>query len=136
MKADIVISELTVDNTGDQMLSGVILHFPEPLFPVQNTGNLNAGFERDICVMDNRTVLFLNVQNNCIAEITRIRSLTAALRKKCGLIQNDRIFCPVGPFFCIGNRLTGKHLSRKLPKITVMIVQLFCYDTHGIRFSF
>ena len=88
MKAYIVISEGAVYDTGNDVLSRVLLHFGETLLIVDGTVYLCVRLKFRIGVMDDDIVLFLHIQHVYAAQASGISVLAAALREEYGLVQN------------------------------------------------
>ena len=118
MKANVVVAERRVDQTGQDMLAGMLLHIRKPLVPVDLTAHLGARrnlvldhMADDILLVDlriaHRNALLTNKQT------ADIRGLTTLLREKAGLIQNDRK--------ALLDRLTGKHGRGKAGAVGVLV---------------
>ena len=88
MKAYIVISEGAVYDTGNDVLSRVLLHFGETLLIVDGTVHLCARRKFCVGVMDDDIVPLLHIQHVYAAQASGISVLAAALREEYGLVQN------------------------------------------------
>ena len=104
------------------MLSRMLLHLHEPLFPVKDPSDPDPGLQRRIRDMQDPAVFFPDIQDLHIPERAGIRILSAALREKGGPVQLDLIFFSI----C---RTAGNDLRLKFRKMTVFIKQLFCHFT-------
>ena len=65
METYVVISECTVHDTGDDVLSGVLLHLGEALGVVDATFHFGSRIQWLIGIVDDLPLLFLNIQYLC-----------------------------------------------------------------------
>ena len=92
----------------------MLLHQVKPSLPVYFTDHFCSGFQFAFYIMDQLSVLFLNICNRCISQNSKIGWLTASFRIKCALIQNHlKAFLLFSAFH---------NLCRKLFYINVFII--------------
>ena len=89
MKAYIIISVSLMDQSAHHVLTGMLLHQIKPSYPVNASLYFCSGFHRLICIMEKFSLLFMHFLYFHIVEISGIAWLSAALRVKSTLIQND-----------------------------------------------
>ena len=86
MKADILISEQLMNDTGENMFPGVLLHQIKASVPVDGSVNGCARFKGNIGNMKNDPVLSVGIFYGCFIEGSLITGLTAAFRIKCRIV--------------------------------------------------
>ena len=111
----------------DNMFSGMLLHQIKSSVPVNLSGNITACFNRFFCIMDDLSIFFMYFQNFHIIQRTKVTWLSAALRIKSGLIQNDLI--SFTSFSALEN-FCGKFFY-----IYIFVIQFSCF-THAAEPSF
>ena len=85
METYVVISECAVHDTGDDVLSGVLLHFGKALRVIDMSVNFGFWLQRFVGIVDNLLILFLDIQYLCISKDSGVGILAAAFREKYGL---------------------------------------------------
>ena len=91
METYVVISECAVHDTGDDVLSGVLLHFGKALRVIDMSVNFGFWLQRFVGIVDNLLILFLDIQYLCISKDSGVGILAAAFREKYGLVKNDLV---------------------------------------------
>ena len=114
MEADVVVAEAGMDKTGDDMLAGMLLHPGKALLPVKNAFYLRADLQGLPGVVPDFSIFLMCIEDLHVAQISRISGLSAAFRKKCGLVERH---LPVILFL-----LTGSHHRRKCGQMAVFII--------------
>ena len=87
MEAHIIIAEAGMDETGDDMLAGMLLHPGKAFVPVEDTLHFRTDFQRFPGVMPDFSGFLMGVEDLHIVQIPGIPGLSAALREKRGLVQ-------------------------------------------------
>ena len=96
------------------MLAGMLLHPGEAFFPVQDAFYLRADFQGLSGIMPDFSSFLMGIEDLHVAQISRISGLSAAFRKKCGLVERH---LPVILFL-----LTGSHHRRKCGQMAVFVI--------------
>ena len=91
MKADIFISVQLMNDTGHDMLTGMILHEIKTSVPVDHAMDFRTGREFFFRIMNDFVILFFDIGDPDVIQKTVISRLAAAFRIKDRLIKND---CP------------------------------------------
>ncbi len=102
------------DNTGKDMLAGMVLHEVEPAFPVQTAFHFRPRFKRLVRRMQYYAVLFMYVQHCRAAQRPMVSGLSASLRVKIRPVQRNKKM-----FFFL---LAIQHLCTKCRFICILII--------------
>ena len=78
MEAHIVPAEEPVDNTGDDMLSGMLLHQVKPTFPVDAPLRFPVHRQRSVAQMEHLLLFLPDRQHPDTAQSPQVASLTAS----------------------------------------------------------
>jgi len=87
MKTHIIVSICLMYQTAYYVFPGMLLHQIKPSLPVYPAGNFCSRLQFSFHIMDQLSVLFLNICNFCISQNSQITGLSASLRIKCAPIQ-------------------------------------------------
>ena len=133
VETNILIPVLFMNETTDNMFSGMILHHVKPILPVDPSVNFGSFLQRLIRIVPNLAVLLMCIQNSDffrpvlsrfrVLNYPAIPRLTAAFRIKCGTVKHNLITFP--------NLLTGYHRSIKLTAVSIFIINFFCHNRHS-----
>ena len=125
MESHILIPKPFMNQPGNDMLSGMLLHLHKTKIPVNPSLYTVSNRKRRICPVKNHTILFLHIQHSRTAKYPCIRILSSPFRKKGSPIQHDL------PVFSIRDTLL--YLRRKSLQMTVQIKQFFRHILHPLR---
>jgi len=114
MESHIVISVFRVDQAGDQMFAGMSLHVAETSVPVDLASHGLTGGKRCVCIVDDLPFHIMDRRHMRPAEDSRIIRLSAALRVKRRLVQNNLI-----PLFSLR---TGKDFRLEFADISGIVI--------------
>ena len=88
METYIIITILCMDNTTDHMLPRMLLHQIKTTCPVNLSFNLHTHFQSLVRIMEQFTILLMNLCYLRITQSSYITRLTAAFRIESTLVQN------------------------------------------------
>ena len=91
MKTNIFITIAFMHDSGDDMLTCMLLHLHKPQFPVKLSCHLFSDRQFLVRSVEDLSLLLLHIQYLCIPQISGICILTAPFREESGLIQYDFI---------------------------------------------
>ena len=117
VEAHVVVAVEAVDYTGDDMLTGVVLHAPQTLFTVHAAAHGGAGDEGRGGAVPDDAVTLMRVRDAHGAYIARVRALSAALGEEGRAVK--------GGEKTVSPRLAGRHHRLKFKKMAVEIIKLF-----------
>ena len=124
MEAHIVTVVVMAQNTGEDVLPGVLLHVVEAPGPVNAAGDVFANFHRFFDSVDYHPVLFMDIGDGNAAQGPVVGGLAASLGIEGGAVQGDKI-----PALA---RLAGEDFGGKGGEKGVGIVEFFRF--HGEAF--
>ena len=124
VEADIVAAVLCADQTGTDVLAGMLLHVVEAPRPVKRAMHRRTGAQRSVAQVRDHAALFTHVKHLYSVEHAAVAWLPAALGVTSGLIQNDR---PAAL-----SLLTGEHRGGKFAQKGAGIIEFFRF--HGKSF--
>ena len=114
MKAGVVIAIAAVNNAGNDVLAGMLLHQVKPPVPIDAAFYHIAHRQRPVAQMDHRFSPLLHIQHLRTAEDTNVAGLSAAFGVKCRGIQRH--------FIAIRHRFAGDNGGTKLRHHAVFII--------------
>ena len=114
METHVIVAEAGVDEAGDNMLAGMLLHPGKAFLPVKDAFYFRTDFQGLSGIVPDFAVFFMGVEYFHVAQISGIPGLSAALREKCGLVQRHP---PVILFL-----LAGSHHGWKFGQVAVCVI--------------
>ena len=115
MEAHVVIAKELAYQTREDMLAAVLLHHIQPAHRVHMALDHGAHSKRRICGMLHLAAMLVTIDDVHAAQQAMVRALSAALRKKGGLIQRDHILSLLF--------LAARHRRGEIKQRRILIVQ-------------
>ena len=116
VEAHIVTVEGAAQHTGDDMLTGVLLHVVEPPRPVDMAAHLRAYGQRLVAQVGDDAVFLVYIQHAGIAQRAEVGGLAAALGVEGGAVKGDGK--------AVFHGLAGRHHGGEVLRIGIFIVEL------------
>ena len=121
VKARVVIAVAAVDDAGDNVFAGVLLHQVKTAVIIDLARHRSAGLQRPVAQMHHFFAPFLHIQHSRNSQSSQIAGLSAAFGVEGSGIQNH--------FKSTGRFRTAFHLCFKTCQVAIFIIELSC---HGI----
>ena len=116
VEAHVVKAVLPVDEAGDDVLAGVVLHPAIALLPVHSAGKALPHGQGPVGIVEDAPLLFVHVQHPRLPDGAGVGRLAAALGEEGGPVQGDR---PAALLL-----LAGRSPRRQMPQMAVDVIEL------------
>ena len=89
VEAHIVTVVISAEDTGENVLAGMLLHMVETPFPVNDTGYSFTNFHVSLNVVENHALFFMDVGHGKTIQCAVVSALPSSFRVEGGAVQSD-----------------------------------------------